>query len=61
MSKSQIRSSSTKRRRILNELAEISAINSVEYESESLQTPHEVNDIPVVQESDTSHEGTIIF
>lgn len=64
MSKSQIRSSSTKRRRILNELAEISAINSVEYESESLQTPHEtheVNDIPVVQESDTSYEGTIIF
>jgi len=64
MNKSQIRSSSTKRRRILNELAEISAVNSIEYESESLQTPHEtsnINDIPVIEESDTLHEGTIIF
>lgn len=64
MSKSQIRSSSTKRRRILTELAEISAVNSIEYESESLQTPHETrdtNNILVVQESDTLYEGTIIF
>lgn len=62
MSKSQIRSSSTKRRRILNELAEIIAVNSIEYES--LQTPHEtchINDILVIEESDTLHEGTIIF
>jgi len=64
MRNSQIRSSSTKRRRILDELAEISAVNSIEYESESLQLTHEnrdINDIPVVQESVTLHKGIIIF
>jgi len=64
MSNSQIRSSSTKRRRILDELAEISAVNSIQYdESENLEPPHEIqniNDI-LVPESDTLHEGTMIF
>lgn len=61
MSNSQRRSTSTKRRRILDELAEIqiSAVNSVE--SECLQPLRETRDVinPVVQEPDKFHEGTI--
>lgn len=63
MSNSQRQSISTKRRRFLNELSEIRAINSIESDSlQPLQETHRIDqNIPVVQsisiESDDLHEG----